>query len=78
MTKMVQLADDAYDRLQAAKRPGESFSQVVRRLTRKKGSLLDLAMLGRSEKDRDAHAELVRRIRAQDDKRWAERVGRDQ
>ena len=32
-TKTVSLADDAYERLKAHKREGESFSDVVRRLT---------------------------------------------
>ena len=32
-TKTISIADDAYDRLLAAKREGESFSDVVRRLT---------------------------------------------
>ncbi len=32
-TKTVSLADDAYERLKAHKRDGESFSDVVRRLT---------------------------------------------
>lgn len=32
-TKTISLADDAYERLKAAKREGESFSDVVRRLT---------------------------------------------
>lgn len=32
-TKTVSLADDAYERLRAEKRDGESFSDVVRRLT---------------------------------------------
>ncbi|USZ67465.1 antitoxin VapB family protein [Halorussus salilacus] len=32
-TKTISLADDAYDRLKAEKREGESFSDVVRRLT---------------------------------------------
>lgn len=34
MTKNVSLADDAYDALAAVKRPGESFSDVTRRLAR--------------------------------------------
>ncbi len=46
MTKMVQLADDAYSRLKANKRPGESFSDVVRRLTRRPGRLADIAKIG--------------------------------
>lgn len=32
MTKTISLADDAYETLMAAKRPGESFSQLARRL----------------------------------------------
>ena len=43
MTRMVQLADDAYESLSRAKQAGESFSQTVRRLTRPRASLLDLA-----------------------------------
>ena len=34
MTKTISLSDDAYDALSAAKRPGESFSEVARRLAR--------------------------------------------
>lgn len=45
MTKQVQLSDDAYERLRARKRAGESFSDVVRRLT-PPGSILVLATLG--------------------------------
>lgn len=32
-TRTIPLADDAYERLEAEKRDGESFSDVVRRLT---------------------------------------------
>lgn len=34
VTKTVSLADDAYDSFAAAKRPGESFSDLARRLAR--------------------------------------------
>jgi len=34
MTKTVSMADDAYDALLGVKRPGESFSDVARRLAR--------------------------------------------
>ena len=34
MTRTISLADDAYDSLAAVKRPGESFSDVARRLAR--------------------------------------------
>jgi predicted CopG family antitoxin len=37
MTKVVQLSDEAYARLRSRKRPGESFSAVVLRLTRRRG-----------------------------------------
>lgn len=33
-TKTISLSEDAYERLRAMKREGESFSDVVRRLTR--------------------------------------------
>jgi len=31
-TKTISLEDSAYERLRAAKRPGESFSEVIRRI----------------------------------------------
>lgn len=40
-TRTISLADDAYEALSAMRRPGESFSDVVRRLTRSR-SLTDL------------------------------------
>lgn len=46
-TKTISLADDAYEALQALKRPGESFSDAVRRLARRR-SLTDLAGIMRS------------------------------
>lgn len=41
--KTVGLDRDAYDRLRAEKRDGESFSDVVKRLTRKRRPLTDFA-----------------------------------
>jgi len=41
MAKNVALADDVYEMLQREKREGESFSEVIRRWHRSKGSLLD-------------------------------------
>jgi len=45
MPKQVQLSDDAYATLSALKAPGESFSDVVRRLAARK-NLMDLRRLG--------------------------------
>ena len=45
MPKQVQLSDDAYATLTALKAPGESFSEVVRRLAAKK-DLRALRQLG--------------------------------
>jgi len=41
--KTVNLSADAYEALASLKREGESFSEVVRRLTRKNRSLLEFA-----------------------------------
>lgn len=41
-TKTISLADDAYEALLAIKRPGESFSDTVRRLARRR-SITELA-----------------------------------
>lgn len=40
-TRTISLADDAYQALLAMKMPGESFTDIVRRLTRRR-SLTDL------------------------------------
>lgn len=42
VTRTISLSEDAYQALLASKRSGESFSDVVRRLTRRR-SLVDLA-----------------------------------
>ena len=36
MTKVISLSDDAYEILKKQKIEGESFSQVIRRITKKK------------------------------------------
>ena len=41
--KTVTLSEDAYAALAASKREGESFSEVVRRLTQKSRSLVEFA-----------------------------------
>jgi predicted CopG family antitoxin len=42
-TKTVGLDREAYERLRAEKREGESFSDVVKRITRKRRPLTDFA-----------------------------------
>jgi predicted CopG family antitoxin len=41
-TKNISISEEAYERLAALKKPNESFTEVVNRLTRKK-SILELA-----------------------------------
>ena len=64
MTKVVQLSDEAYDRLRGLKRTGESFSDVVLRLA-PKGDLRALAGL-RSKKELAAAKRLIARVDALD------------
>jgi predicted CopG family antitoxin len=49
-TKTISLELDAYEHLKAAKAPGESFSDVVRRATFHKRSLTAQDLLSRLEK----------------------------
>lgn len=41
MTKIISLADDAYDVLKILKEEGESFSGVIRRITEKEKNIFD-------------------------------------
>lgn len=41
-TKNISISEEAYERLAALKKPNESFTEVVNRLTKKR-SILDLA-----------------------------------
>lgn len=59
MTKPVQLSDEAYARLAALKRPGESFSDVVLRVA-PRPSLVDvLGKLRRTPEEIEAHYRLL-------------------
>lgn len=66
MTKTISLSDDAYDALSAAKRPGESFSEVARRLARLAAmeDVFDPAF--RLDADPDPWLRQVRNARKQD------------
>lgn len=61
MTKLVQLSDEAYRRLQSLKKRDESFSDVVIRLVRR-GSLADLSKLGRSDREIQEHRRWIHEI----------------
>ncbi len=77
MTRMVQLADDAYESLSKQKRAGESFSQTVRRITRPKASLLALGQLGLTEPEHQERLALLAQMDALDAKNAPAGVGRD-
>lgn len=66
MTKTISLSDEAYEALATAKRPGESFSDVARRLARFAAleDVFDPAF--RLEGNADAWAREVRAARKQD------------
>ena len=66
MTKTISLSDEAYDALSIAKRPGESFSELARRLARLAAleDVFDPAF--RLEGDPDAWSRDVRVARKKD------------
>ncbi len=68
VARTISLAEDAYQALAASKRPGESFSDVVRRLARRR-SLTDLVGVV----DRQAADAIARAIEANRRDRLARR-----
>ncbi len=68
VARTISLAEDAYQALAASKRPGESFSDVVRRLARRR-SLTDLVGVV----DRKAADAIARAIEANRRDRLARR-----
>jgi predicted CopG family antitoxin len=59
MTRQVQLSEDAYARLAALKRPGESFSDVVLRVAPKPDLVEVLGRLRRTPGEIEAHYRLL-------------------
>ena len=64
-TKTINLTDGAYARLHALKREGESFSDVVNRITGKFGLVDIVGIIGEAEAEamREAKASISRRMR---------------
>jgi predicted CopG family antitoxin len=63
-TRTISLAEDAYEALSAMRRPGESFTDVVRRLTRTRS----LTELGEAM-DSEAAEEVASAVEANREKR---------
>lgn len=52
-TKVISIMDDTYELLAKNKRPGESFSEVIRRLIPRKTSIMDCIGLWEHLSDED-------------------------
>ena len=46
MARTIMVSDEVYEMLKKMKLPGESFSDVIKRLIKRRGSLLDIAGSG--------------------------------
>ena len=46
MARTIMVSDEVYEMLKKMKLPGESFSDVIKRLLKRRGSLLDIAGSG--------------------------------
>jgi len=51
-TKNIAISDEAYQRLKALKKPGESFTEVIERMTRSRGVLELSGILSKQEASR--------------------------
>ena len=73
-TRNISITDEAYSRLASRKRPNESFTDVINRLTEKK-SILELAGILTSSEARGMRMEM-RKLRKESKKRVALTVKR--
>ena len=73
-TKQIRVDEDVYERLAAHKRDGESFSDVIDRLT-SDYTLLDFAEDAPEEYDADEHRELVEASDAAGEAAACDRLG---
>ena len=63
MTKVISLADDAYESLKSLKTEGESFSEVVRRISIKNRSVLDFFGAWSDKKELDKISQELKKER---------------
>lgn len=75
MTKMVQLSEEAYRLARAAKRNGESFSDLIIRLVRNSERRIPLQGFKsmRTDAERDAHLRWIEETDALDNPKRAKR-----
>jgi len=66
-TKNIAISDEAYQRLKALKKPGESFTEVIERMTRSRGILELSGILSKQEAARVG--EVVRETRRESSRR---------
>ena len=64
MTKVISLSDDAYESLKSMKTEGESFSEVVRRISLKSRSVLDFFGAWPDKKELDKISKELKKERA--------------
>ena len=72
-TKNIAISDEAYQMLKALKKSGESFTDVIERMTRK-GSVLELAGV-LSKREVESVERQVKEVRKQSSRRIAHTTG---
>jgi predicted CopG family antitoxin len=73
-TKNIAISEEAYQRLKALKKPGESFTEVIERMTRSRGVLELSGILSKQEAARVG--EVVRETREESSRRLGRTVER--
>jgi predicted CopG family antitoxin len=74
-SKNISISEEAYQRLSALKKPNESFTQVINRLTQKR-SILELAGT-LSEEDAAEIIENINNLRKDSEKSLLRSIGED-
>ncbi len=60
MTKVISLSDDAYEILKRQKTEGESFSQVIRRLNKKKVDFTEFCGIISEKRSKEIEKNIIR------------------